>query len=176
MKLKLGITMCALLTAAMFAFAADAEKEETDVKSGLKNGDFVDAFNVLDVTGPSKGESLCYRCKYGGRPVVKAAEVAHLIGLVVVDGETVALARPHVVDVEPGAQDLSLARPVAAGDQLEERGLARAVRSHDADDRGLGDAEVGLEAEGRRPEPPLAVLLDQLPDLEQRRAHAALPR
>jgi hypothetical protein len=25
---------------------------------------------VKDCTGPSKGESLCYRCKYGARPVV----------------------------------------------------------------------------------------------------------
>eukprot|EP00913_Durusdinium_trenchii_P035304 g33034.t1 len=42
----------------------------TDVKSGLKEGAFVGAFNVKDVTGPSKGTSLCYRCKFGGRPVV----------------------------------------------------------------------------------------------------------
>ena len=41
-----------------------------DVKSGLKDGDFVAAFNVYDCTGEKKGESLCYRCRYGGRPVV----------------------------------------------------------------------------------------------------------
>ncbi|HPD14816.1 MAG TPA: hypothetical protein PLE19_07695 [Planctomycetota bacterium] len=27
-------------------------------------------FNVLDVTGPAKGEKLCYICRYGGRPSV----------------------------------------------------------------------------------------------------------
>ena len=47
-------------------FAASAE----EVKSGLKDGAKVGAFNVKDCTGPSKGESLCYRCKYGARPVV----------------------------------------------------------------------------------------------------------
>lgn len=32
-----------------------------EVKSGLQVGDRAGAFNVLDVTGPSAGESLCYR-------------------------------------------------------------------------------------------------------------------
>jgi hypothetical protein len=36
----------------------------------LKEGDPVAAFYVTDVTGPSAGEKLCYRCKYGSRPVV----------------------------------------------------------------------------------------------------------
>lgn len=40
------------------------------VESGLKVGDYAGAFTVLDVTGPSKGEELCYRCKYGNSPVV----------------------------------------------------------------------------------------------------------
>lgn len=30
-------------------------------KSGLPVGEFTSAFNVLDVTGPNKGRSLCYR-------------------------------------------------------------------------------------------------------------------
>lgn len=54
----------ALLLAANFAASA------ADVKSGLKEGSSVSAFTVRDCTGPSKGESLCYRCKYGARPVV----------------------------------------------------------------------------------------------------------
>ena len=41
-----------------------------EVTSGLQPGSSVPAFNVKDVTGPSKGKSLCYRCRYGGRPVV----------------------------------------------------------------------------------------------------------
>ncbi|RLS51167.1 MAG: hypothetical protein DWH91_19775 [Planctomycetota bacterium] len=36
----------------------------------LAVGDGVAAFNVLDVTGPSAGTKLCYRCQYGRRPVV----------------------------------------------------------------------------------------------------------
>lgn len=36
----------------------------------LKEGDAVAAFNVKDITGPSAGKTLCYRCQYGNRPVV----------------------------------------------------------------------------------------------------------
>jgi hypothetical protein len=36
----------------------------------LKAGSDVAPFHVVDVTGPSAGEKLCYRCKYGDRPVV----------------------------------------------------------------------------------------------------------
>jgi len=41
-----------------------------ELQSGLPKGEFVPAFYVCDVTGPAKGEELCYRCKYGDRPVV----------------------------------------------------------------------------------------------------------
>ncbi len=40
------------------------------VKSGLKPGEPVNPFTVEDVTGPSKGTSLCYRCQYGSAAVV----------------------------------------------------------------------------------------------------------
>jgi hypothetical protein len=40
------------------------------VKSGLKPGDAPAAFTVQDCTGPAAGTSLCYRCRYGGAPVV----------------------------------------------------------------------------------------------------------
>jgi len=43
-----------------------------DVASGLKPGDKVGAFQVVDVTGPKKGTELCYRCAYGNAPVVAA--------------------------------------------------------------------------------------------------------
>lgn len=36
----------------------------------LQVGDDVGAFYVKDVTGPKAGDSLCYRCRYGDRPVV----------------------------------------------------------------------------------------------------------
>ena len=41
-----------------------------EVQSGLPKGEFVPAFTVTDITGPSKGKDLCYRCQYGNRPVV----------------------------------------------------------------------------------------------------------
>ena len=31
------------------------------VESGLKPGDFVNPFQVQDITGPNKGKTLCYR-------------------------------------------------------------------------------------------------------------------
>jgi hypothetical protein len=40
------------------------------LKSGLQVGEAPDAFNVRDITGPHKGKALCYRCRYGARPVV----------------------------------------------------------------------------------------------------------
>ena len=63
--MKQLIPALALLLAATVGTASAA-----DVKSGLKDGEFVAAFNVYDCTGEKKGESLCYRCRYGGRPVV----------------------------------------------------------------------------------------------------------
>ncbi|MDG1893298.1 MAG: hypothetical protein P8J37_00155 [Fuerstiella sp.] len=41
-----------------------------DVESGLQVGAYPGAFYVADVTGPSAGEKLCYRCRYGAQPVV----------------------------------------------------------------------------------------------------------
>ena len=52
----------ALLATAGFVIAAE-------VKSGLAAGESPAAFNVKDITGPSKGKSLCYRCQYGAKPV-----------------------------------------------------------------------------------------------------------
>ena len=40
------------------------------VKSGLAEGASPAPFHVMDVTGPAKGEKLCYRCKYGSKPTV----------------------------------------------------------------------------------------------------------
>ena len=58
-----SLSMIALfLIAASSAFA--------DVKSGLQPGERPPAYYVEDATGPYKGKELCYRCKFGGRPVV----------------------------------------------------------------------------------------------------------
>ncbi len=57
-------------TVAITLMASVTVAAEADLKSGLQVGDFPGAFYVTDVTGPSAGESLCYRCQYGARPVV----------------------------------------------------------------------------------------------------------
>ncbi len=62
MKKLISATAVCLLAAGL-AFAGE-------LKSGLPVGERVPAFNVRDITGPHKGETLCYRCQYGTRPVV----------------------------------------------------------------------------------------------------------
>ena len=61
---KTGLTLAAGLLA-VSAFAAN-------VQSGLKPGTPTEAFQVVDVTGPHKGDQLCYRCSFGGDPVMAA--------------------------------------------------------------------------------------------------------
>lgn len=56
------VPLFALCAAAGLVVAAD-------IKSGLEPGESPAAFNVKDITGPSKGTSLCYRCQYGAKPV-----------------------------------------------------------------------------------------------------------
>ena len=63
-RTALAIAASAML--AVSAFAADP------VKSGLKPGEPVPAFQVVDVSGPNKGKQLCYRCQYGQSPVIAA--------------------------------------------------------------------------------------------------------
>ncbi len=60
-----SVAIVALLAVAGFAVAGDEA-----VKSGLKVGEKVGAFYVKDITGPSQGKSLCYRCKFGKNPCV----------------------------------------------------------------------------------------------------------
>src|SRR5688572_14482127 len=56
--------------AALLVIAAQGLAISGDEVASLEVGAFPDAFTVLDVTGPAKGKSLCYRCRYGERPVV----------------------------------------------------------------------------------------------------------
>jgi histidinol phosphatase-like enzyme len=61
---RLEITMNRLLVSslavAMIASSAIGDAAD-DVKSGLQLGERAGVFVVRDVTGPSKGKSLCYR-------------------------------------------------------------------------------------------------------------------
>ena len=52
---RVAVPTAALLVASAGLVAAAA------VESGLQPGDNAGAYNVLDVTGPNKGKSLCYR-------------------------------------------------------------------------------------------------------------------
>jgi hypothetical protein len=61
---KTGLTLAAGLLA-VSAFAAN-------IQSGLKPGADLPAFQVADITGPNKGRQLCYRCQFGGNPVMAA--------------------------------------------------------------------------------------------------------
>jgi hypothetical protein len=56
------VPMFALVATAGFVLAGE-------VKSGPAIGEATTAFNVKDITGPSAGKSLCYRCQYGAKPV-----------------------------------------------------------------------------------------------------------
>src|SRR5215213_2613663 len=76
-------------------------------------------------------------------------EGAHLVGLVVVDREPVALAVLDPVDVGAGDEHAPGGRRVRAGDHLEQRRLAGPVRPDDADDAAVREGKVRLEREGR---------------------------
>jgi hypothetical protein len=78
--MKLGLAIAAAGLLAVSAFAAEAKKE-----SCLKVGEGVPAFQVVDLSGPKKGQQLCYVWNYGGAPVVMAFvkdEPAKATGLV----------------------------------------------------------------------------------------------
>jgi hypothetical protein len=58
MRLKFAIGISAVAVSIVMvgtSLAGDA------VQSGLKVGEFVNPFQVDDITGPNKGTSLCYR-------------------------------------------------------------------------------------------------------------------
>ncbi len=68
--MKRMTTLCA---AVALSFCATVVAEET--KSGLQPGDAIGAFDVVKVAGAEAdgialGKTLCYRCKYGSRPMV----------------------------------------------------------------------------------------------------------
>lgn len=53
--MKLGLALAAVGLLATSAFAA------ANVASGLQPGTSTSAFQVVDVSGPHKGQQLCYR-------------------------------------------------------------------------------------------------------------------
>ncbi len=67
--LPTALTAAAIMGMGLVATGSNVRAEE--VKSGLKPGEAPPAFLVQDATGPAAGTGkLCYRCRYGGNPVV----------------------------------------------------------------------------------------------------------
>jgi hypothetical protein len=69
--MKRFLFLCAAAALAVMVPLAVAD----DLKSGLQPGDSIGAFDVVKCSGASEdgvkvGAQLCYRCKYGGRPMV----------------------------------------------------------------------------------------------------------
>ena len=58
MRLKLAVSFSAMAVSIVMMGAARAGDE---FKSGLAIGEFASPFDVDDVTGPNKGQTLCYR-------------------------------------------------------------------------------------------------------------------
>lgn len=68
MKVLTSVCVALMLAGASLAIAAE-------LKSGVQPGDAIGAFDVVKCAGAaddgvSTGDKLCYRCKYGGRPMV----------------------------------------------------------------------------------------------------------
>lgn len=78
--MALGALMLTAALAAPALFAGDAK-----LASGIPAGGRVGPFDVVDVSGPNKGNELCYVCQYSGAPTVMAfvngAELAKSGGL-----------------------------------------------------------------------------------------------
>lgn len=53
-----AVALPALVVSAALVGTARSDDEVT---SGLSVGDFASPFDVLDITGPNKGATLCYR-------------------------------------------------------------------------------------------------------------------
>ena len=62
--------MCRLTASGVVLFVAAAALAAKPTSATLQVGDQVEAFYVKDVTGPAAGTELCYRCRYGNRPVI----------------------------------------------------------------------------------------------------------
>jgi len=90
--LPTALTAAAILGIGLIAPGASLRGDE--VKSGLKPGEAPPAFMVQDATGPAAGSGkLCYRCRYGGNPVV--AVFTHKL-----DGSVTALVKQVDAQVE----------------------------------------------------------------------------
>ncbi len=126
---------CAWLAVVGMVAATAAAAE---LKSGLGKGEFVGAFNVTDITGPAKGEELCYRCKFGDRPVVcvfakemttEVAELSKAIDGVVAKNEEARMAG-FVVVLDSSDKAASALKEAAATQKISKLPLTTSKESH----------------------------------------------
>src|SRR5687767_14705877 len=91
------------------------------------------------------------------------------------DREPIALAVAHLMDVLAVHHHLARRRQIATSDELEQRGLAGTVRSHDTDHGGFIHLKIGLEIEcDLLLEAAAGVLLTNFLYMQQRGTHAVL--
>lgn len=109
-----------------------------ELKSGLGKGEFVNAFYVTDVTGPAKGDELCYRCKYGDRPVVcvftkemttEVAELSKAIDGVVAKNEEARMAG-FVVVLDNSEKATAACKDAASAQKIAKVPLTTSKESH----------------------------------------------
>jgi len=102
----------------------------------------------------------------------RLAKRANLVGLMIMDRESVPLGITNTVNVTAAHEHTALARSITARDELEECRLARPVGPEHADGLCARDGEVGGERErGRARQAGPVVALDEAFDLQRRNAH-----
>ena len=100
------------------------------------------------------------------------AKAAYLVRLVVVDREAITFVVTYIVNVLPHHHDSARTGQIAAGNQFEQRGFSRTVRSHHADNRGFFDVEVGFQRKSNLlVDQTACVFFTQLINLEKWNAH-----
>jgi hypothetical protein len=69
---KVMTAVGALLVLSSLALSTLFAGETKSMVSGFQVGERTPPFDVVDVTGPNKGQELCYVCNYSGAPTVMA--------------------------------------------------------------------------------------------------------
>ena len=74
-----------------------------------------------------------------------ASEMTHLIGLMVMNGQAIAIAVFYLMDIMSQAKHLATVRAVASGDEFKKGRLTRAVRSHQPDNSRRCNGKIGFQ-------------------------------
>ena len=138
------------LLAPMIAVLVAAGAAVADPPEPLKVGDEVGAFYVKDVTGPAAGQELCYRCRFGDRPVVSifarkvddnlAALLKEVDGIVGKNSAKEMAAFLVIMTDDPAGQEEKL-KQLAKDNELKTRDGRVAERSELAKAQRAGDTD-----------------------------------